>query len=215
MFSTIISMALGAFFNRVRGGGLERFLVEKGWRTFIGGKMIHDIVFAAWFTILVGMGYEGFVDGFASYSIDFDLGAALILFGAMWLGRAPGWGVYVGGMIRKHVTGEKEIEQIDRLVLSETDHPVLRNAIALSLRGLMWTVSLSVGFLLLKLMWYSTIPVDGIILLSLSGALMGATYFIGIEFVERVLKRFRDEGWAFSEYLWGGLLWAIITLTIT
>ena len=210
----LLSIALGTFVNRVRGGLFNKWISGLGISALTSGKVLNDVAFALWFTIISGMTYNGVVDGAPDYSITFNVLAALIMFGAMFLGRAPGWGEYVGGMVEQRVTGKKEIEHIDELVLSDINYPVLRNAAALSLRGAMWTVSLAAGFLLCKFIAYPHIAGYSLIWLALSGLLMGAVYFVAIEIAERFTGKDRDYGWALGEYIWGGLLWLSCSLAV-
>ena len=216
MISTILSAAIGTVINRVRGGLLNEWISGKGWSAFIGGKMINDMVFALWFTVLLGLSYQGGVGSEAKYDSDFNLYAMLALFAAMWLGRAPGWGDYIGNMIRKQDNGGKEIEQIDELVRSDDpdDKPVLRNTVALSLRGVMWTVPLAAGFLIAKFVAFPAISVASLIPLILVGLLMGPVYLIAIEVSEKLLKRGRDMGWPYGEYFWGAVLWGAVACII-
>jgi len=214
MINTIISSALGSITNRIRGGGFHYLFRRYGIDSLFGGKNFHDAVFALWFGVLFGTTYDGFIDGTPSYTVDLNWLVVAILFGTMWLGRAPGWGAYIGGIIDKKVKQEKEIEQIDEFILHKTDKPVLRNVIALSLRGAMWTGALALGMLAIKALTSVAVPAGGALLLFVFGLLMGPTYWLAIELSEKVTKKGRAQGWPLGEYIWGGLLWGAISLLI-
>lgn len=209
MFVETLSASIGALMNRIRGGMLNDWLGNTGIWALISGKTLNDIVFAAWFTFLFGITSLGFENNEPIYEVNFSLTAFSILFGAMWLGRLPGWGTYIGGMIDKMVKPEKEIEQIDELVLSKTNYPVLRNTVALSLRGLMWSIMLAVGFFMAKVFAFPQINMVSVVQFSLCGLLMGPTYLITMEFIEKVLKKNRGLGWSWGEHVWGFVLWGL------
>lgn len=220
MISTLLSTALGGLMNWVRGGNALGFIGKKFGEDVkkkfnIIDKFLNDAVFGIWFAILAGTVYEGFIGETPTYTTHFSWSVAAILAGVMSLGRAPGWGVYIGGMINKEITGEKEIEQIDELVLKDkTDKPVLRNAIALSLRGGMWSLSLAAGLLIVKLLAYSAIAFEGILITALAGLLMGPVYWVAIEIAEKVMKKHRNQGWWLGEVLFGGVLWGTVSLAV-
>lgn len=197
----ILSIAItGMIMNRVRGGGLTVLSWNMNWTrrgvekpTKSIGKIGNDLVFAWIFSLLL-------IDGFDRY---FYLSFAILFF-AMWIGRSFGWGTYIGGMIEKKVTYEEEIVWIDKLILNKSNYPVARNAIALSFRGLMWTVSLVAGFLLIDT--FAEVPKQ-ILYLTPVGFLMGLCYYLTIKFADRHEFIIRGKGWSLGEYLWGFVLW--------
>lgn len=203
MISFFLTVALGALMNRVRGGLIndQLKLSGRGLYALVNGKILNDVVYAAWFTMLLGLSYHGFINGAPSYTIDFNWALFQMFALTMFLGRAPGWGEYIGGMIRRTVSKVPEITHIDELLFDNSNYPVLRNMVALSLRGVMWTAALGLGFdqfLTAFEFW----------LLSASGLLMGPTYLLSIEIMQRIKKR--DNGWQLGEWLWGGLLWGLV-----
>lgn len=135
----------------------------------------------------------------------------LVLYIGMFGGAAPGWGTYINGMINREIRDEEEISFIDKLVLTgKADHPVLRNTIALSLRGVMWTACLAVAFFILSLfdiaspyLIFGILPV---------GLLMGPTYLLAMEICQRITTR--GNGWQIGEYFWGFVLWGCIAILI-
>ena len=113
----LIAAFIGSIFNRIRGGGLTNLAWklnwahegdETFWKSF--SKIINDVVFGLFFTLALNE---------FSFS-NFSFTTFFIIYGMMFLGRAPGWGSYIGGMIDKEVKGEKEIEQIDEIILNKT-----------------------------------------------------------------------------------------------
>lgn len=199
MLSFFIAVC-GLLMNRIRGGGLTVFSWDMNWTregdssfTKSAGKIGNDLVFALLFSAFL----------FSEIGVPFLLSVA-ILFLAMWGGRSVGWGTYIGGMIDKKVSGDKEVEIIDKLVLGKTDHPVLRNTAALSLRGLFWSFCLVIGFALVSFIAY--IPLTFLLILPI-GLLMGPIYLLAMTICERHQDAIRGFGWSIGEYLWGFVLW--------
>lgn len=204
MYNLIIAI-VGAVMNRVRGGGLTTLAWEQNWTnegkehpTKSIGKIGNDVIFSLMFVLPL----------FSGVTVNSCLGFAILFF-AMWTGRSFGWGTYIGGMIEKKVTGEEEIIWIDKLVLNKTDHPVLRNMAALSLRGLMWSVSLVVGFTILKSFVY--IPFTYLFILPI-GLLMGPVYLLAMKISEQ--GKGRGFGWSLGEIFWGFVLWGTCGISI-
>lgn len=202
----VVAAVLGALMHRVRGGLLNILAAKYGLiktKNAYGelenpylktaGKLSNDIVYGLFNAALLGFTWH----------------AALILSGAMMLGRHAGWGAYIMGMIQRKVLHEKEVEFIDEIVLQKDNYPYLRNAIALSLRGLLFTGALYLGFSVVGDIGGSATPFD--VALLLSGLLMGGIYAISIEFAGKY-KNNRHLGWGYGEYLIGGLLWLVSAL---
>jgi hypothetical protein len=202
----IITAFVGLIMNRIRGGGLtdfvwQRNLINEKDERFIKpfSKILHDVVFALIFSYGLNVGFD-----------EGGLLCFLTLFVAMWCGRSIGWGTYIDGIIRREVKDEREVAFIDKLIMQKKDHPVLRNVVALSLRGLIWTLCLAVGFFLLNEQNIG-ITVTNIALVAISGLLMGTTYLIAIGFCQK-LKRITNidlPAWGFAECIWGFVLWGI------
>ena len=200
----LIAAFIGLVMNGIRGGGLTDYtwkhnIINEMDEGFIKpfSKVIHDIIFAALFSY----GFDVSLDGKG-------LLCFLTLYVAMWCGRSIGWGAYIGGLIDREVKKKKEVAFIDKLVMRKSDHPVLRNVAALSLRGMIWTVSLAVGLASLNEQCFS-VSLYQILLIAFSGLLMGVTYFLAIGFNQK-LKRFTKLNfgdWRFSECVWGFVLW--------
>lgn len=187
---------LGAAMNRIRGGGINDFLLEKGIIKTIGGfrnKAFHDVVFSFLFAYLI------------SPSVGLFIGCALILFLTMWAGRSMGWGTYIQGIIDSKVLNETEIRFIDKIALSKKNHPVIRNVIALSLRGLIWSICLAAGFYACHKLGASfhNNPVSIILV----GSWMGVVYLAAIRFCQKTQKIFKLAQWGFAEMVWGFVLW--------
>ena len=190
---------LGAVMNKIRGGTLTNIF----HRDIPFVKIFNDLVFASIFTYIVN---GGFVYRSETKCI------FIALFLGMLIGRSKGWGCYIGGMIFYRVYPEEEVKWIDRLVMNNNNHPVIRNCIALSLRGLMWTVPLAIAFWICSLLGFYIAPTFfGIIPL---GLLMGPVYLFTIELCERVLTKNRVDGWQWGELFWGFILWGGCALMI-
>lgn len=189
---------LGSFLNRVRGGWLtitmwKLNIANYGDETFYKsfGKVINDIIYGLLFSyILIGS---------IQYSVFF------ILYFSMLLGRSPGWGVYIGGIINRKVKKEEEIEWIDEIILNKSNFPALRNSIALSLRGFMWSSSLLFGVSLIAAYEYIILPSKFIYIMPL-GLTMGLIYWLACIISEKTSKG-RGWGWSLGEYLFGFILW--------
>jgi len=209
MLYNLFAAIIGCVFNRIRGGGLTDLAWKMNWahegdETFWKSfsKIINDVVFGLVFTFAL----NGYTFSHFSFTTFF------ILYGMMFLGRAPGWGSYIGGMIDKEVKGEKEIEQIDEIILNKTNYPVLRNTIALSLRGAMWSVSLMVGFALVAALGKAVLP-SSFVYLGFVGLLMGPVYLTAIEVSDRLLNKGRGAGWQNGELMFGFVLWGATAVT--
>jgi hypothetical protein len=210
IFLIVIFAILGAVMNRVRGGWLNILADKLGLITTKNengepenkliktlGKVFNDVVYS--YSVAMLFGSEGNL---------LHLG---ILYGTMLLGRSAGWGAYIKGIILKKVLGEKETEWIDELVLGGTNYPVIRNAIALSLRGLMWTASLYFGLLFISTIT-DRFDTPGI-LLFFSGLIMGPVYAIAAQLADGPGDS-RHKAWAYGEHVFGGLLWGMVCAAI-
>mgnify|MGYP003638288264 FL=1 len=204
MYNIIIAI-VGALMNRVRGGYLTTPSWKMNWTnegvespTKSIGKIGNDVIFSLFFTLPLFSGIN--LDSILSFTI---------LFFAMWTGRSFGWGTYIGGMIEKKVAGEEEIIWIDKLVLNKTDHPVFRNTAALSLRGLMWSVSLVIGFIAIAP--FSYIPLTVLFILPV-GLFMGPVYLLAMKISEN--GKGRGFGWSLGEIFWGFVLWGTCAISI-
>jgi len=208
-FFIVFSCAIiGSVINRVRGGGLTNLSWDMNWTndkkespTKSIGKHLNDLVFAGIFSYLITFAFN------KEYIWSF-----IILFFAMWIGRSFGWGTYINGIIERKVLPEEEIKWIDKLLLSNTNYPLLRNTAALSLRGLIWTSCLTAGFAIINL--FNPIPFS-IFVLPLVGLLMGTTYFLTMEICERHDKKYRGNGWSLGEWFWGFILWGACAYLLT
>lgn len=194
----IIIALLGALLNRVRGGGLTDLVWkyniaherdETFWKKF--SKHSNDIVFGLVFSFLIG----------------FNFWAFLILVVSMWIGRSWGWGRYIGGIIEEKVRDEQEVEWIDNLVLNEDNYPILRNTIALSFRGLMWSLCIVFGFSIIASAGLTPLSLS-FILIAPVGLLMGPTYLFTIKILDQKFNL--GSGWGLGEILFGFILWGLI-----
>lgn len=160
----------GGFINRIRGGWFDLGAFN---------KPINHILF-------------GLTFGHSIFQV-------IILACSMWLGTCFGWGSYIGGLINKKVEPRGDSKILDYLFLRSTNHPILRNALALNFRGLLWSFCLSVGFYLS----YNKIFCG----IAFSGLLMGFIYAMSCQIGEKL--SFRGAGWQVGEFLFGTYLWFI------
>ena len=189
-----LAAIIGAITNRIRGGALTNLLwrlrlVRNGDESFIKpfSKNLNDFIFAAIFSFIL--------------DIDLDWHGAWCfasLFTGMRLGRSFGWGVYIDDMVNKKVSQRSEIFFIDYLFLRRIDHPLLRNAAALSTRGLMWTLSLAISF-------YPFC--ENALWIILIGLFMSPCYLLAMDICEFFDSSKRGSGWALGEVIWGFALW--------
>ena len=120
----------------------------------------------------------------------------------MWLGTCFGWGSYIGGLIDKKIQPRGDSKILDYLFLRKTTHPILRNALALNLRGLLWSSCLAIGF------YISQAKISYIVIFS--GLMMGFIYTLSCSIGEKI--RSRGDGWHVGEFLFGTYLWFICYL---
>ena len=205
MLSFILFSTVGAVVNRVRGGLWEDRLERKVGNKVIGfNKILNDVVFGLLFTILVCGEYLGSAAGIPIYTLNSDAWWVYPLsHGVMWLGRAPGWGGYIGGLIDK-VPNRPETKFIDNLVARFDDDYIKRNTIALSIRGLFWGFCLTLP--LLATGFFIPWPL-------LAGLLMGPAYLATAFCAEWFAKK-RGLGWPWGEYLYGAILWFSVIVSI-
>lgn len=198
LMNILLVALLGSFLNRVRGGWLTTTvwklnIANYGDETFYKsfGKVLNDVVYAILFTC--------FILG------KFQANIFFILYLSMLLGRSPGWGVYIGGIINKVVRKEEEIEWIDELILNKTNYPALRNSLALSLRGFMWSSSLLFGITLAATYESVILPSKFMYIMPL-GLTMGFIYWLACIISEKTSMG-RGWGWSLGEYMFGFILW--------
>lgn len=187
---------LGAFFNRIRGGWLfdlaQKYptlckiiialgLMEKDEIRFV--KDLNAIVYGIVFASVVG-----------------NYWLALVFYASMRAAFSFGWGGYIDGMINCRIDhGKTDVRILDALLSHK--HPVFTCWLALSLRGLMASIILSIPFYFFTAGW---------IAIAYTGLLMGTIYLLACEICERVT--FRGNGWQWGEVVFGGYLWATIYL---
>jgi hypothetical protein len=197
---TILLFLLGGIVNRIRGGWLYDILHKYNINYLCPYvKQFNDFVFAITFSYLLGnhLNNKGLIE-FA------------ILYVSMWSGRSLGWGIYINGMIEKRVIKEEEIKIIDKIFLSKSNYPVLRNCLALSARGLIWTNCFLMGFVSLDCIFYFKTG----LLLQILGLLMGPIYLLSMEICQRIPGFIRGNGWQLGEFFWGSVLWTATYLII-
>jgi hypothetical protein len=197
----------GAVTNRIRGGLLNIIAAQKGWVTTKNdfgepeskilkttGKLFNDFSFGLIQSLLIGFTWYGF----------------FILSFAMMIGRSAGWGAYIMGLIKKQVLKEKEVEFIDDLVGDWGKYPVLNNTLKLSLRGLLWTGCLYLGFSVVADISGDT-ATNYDLALFLCGGLMGVVYAAAVEIAGKYAG-LRDKGWSYGEYGIGAIIWLFSAL---
>lgn len=195
----ILVIILGGIMNRIRGGTLTDIAWRYGWLQkpnevpFV--KDFNALVYATIFSIALG-----FENNWQSI-----LGFA-ILYGSMKLGGSFGWGGYLTAMIDKEIDHNRDdVKFLDKWFRGN-DEPVLSGWAALSIRGAMWTVSLWLGFFLVKLFGFNISSSYNFI--PLVGLAMGTIYLALIETCERLT--FRGNGWQWGEIIFGAYLWGFI-----
>lgn len=169
----------GGFINRIRGGWFELGAFN---------KPINHIAF-------------GLVFGH-------NLIQMVILGCSMWLGACFGWGSYIGGIIEKKVMPRGDSKILDWLFLRESNFPILRNIMALNIRGCVWSLCLAIGFLACE--HFDFPRVSHVDIIAKSGLLMGFIYALSCEIAEKL--SFRGNGWQVGEFLFGTYLWLICYL---
>jgi hypothetical protein len=193
----ILSISIiGAIINRIRGGEATDLLRNSGIiaknKSVPFVKDFNDVVFGSLFTLAF------------THSLSLQtLGIFVILFSAMRAGRSFGWGSYIGGIIDRKVSDRVDVEFISQFLLLKKDHPVLRETAALSVRGLMWSFFLFVGFCMVGEMTYCAY-LSFFWILPL-GLLMGPCYLLTCTVCEKFT--FRGNGWQYGELLWGAVIW--------
>lgn len=187
----ILRAIIGGLANRfLRGGGFVHYADQLGWKRVVWfldhcGRISHDIIFALVFA-------------FSWWSIP-------VLAGAMAAGRSFGWGRYIGGIINRRIDldEEPELAWLDKILLNKTDHPVTRCTVALSVRGLVWSLFLALGF------YIASADISYFILTPI-GLTMGIVYLTMVEICGKIANR-RDQGWVFGEIVFGAVLWGSIS----
>jgi len=179
---------LGGLVNRVRGGGILRFRFVKAF---------YDCTFACTFTLLT-------YPHWCLYTVIVVLGYFL----TSWLGRSFGWGAYIGGILRKEIVKEEEVQWIDEVISGLHMAPVYLNTLALSLRGLMWTSSVACATLLLPDLSYLTS-----LIVATVGLTMGPSYLASAYIGDKIYNN-RDLGWSIGEYVFGAVLWGSLALLL-
>lgn len=175
--TTSLAIAVcGGIWNRIRGDGIPY------------GKTANDLAFG----LLVGIAAGSYV-----------VAALGVL--AMAIGRAFGWGVYIGALGGWERHELKEFEPIDVIiaawkpdVIAKTDEGFVYNPIwrlrmwgflGLMLRGMIWGACIGIA---IGNAW----PVIG-------GALMPICYLTAMT----IHKDRNDKAWETGEYLFGAILW--------
>lgn len=199
----MLSFIIGAITNRIRGGWATDIARKKEWIStkeeipFV--KDFNDFIYASLFSCLIALNRDWTC--FAVFAL---------LFSSMRLGRSMGWGGYISAMIDQKIDHRRD----DVLLLDKwfrgNDEPVLSGWAALSLRGLIWSTCLYLGFLGIKYLGYDLN--NNFHYIPLIGLSMGTCYLIAILVCERLT--FRGNGWQWGELLFGGVLWQSVAWLI-
>ena len=167
-------------------------IAERFWKPF--GKHLHVIVFALTFAFVVPV------------ILNPTWVTAAVLYASMLAGQSVGWGQYINGMINKKSTGIKEIAIIDWLILDTFhDRPIFANTLALSIRGLIWSMCITVGFAIIIISTMS--DPRNLSWIPSSGLMMGPLYLLAMELCQRMKGFSRGNGWQFGEYFTGFFFW--------
>ena len=129
----------------------------------------------------------------------FDFITAFLVVATTAIGSSFGWGKYIGALEGRDTTALNEVPFIDKLIIKFKNRPKLWGFIGLSLRGLLWTI------------WYLFLAsslVD-IVLISIAGLSMGICYYISHKFFSK-----DGSGWEAGEFIFGAIIWCLITLLI-
>lgn len=204
---------LGAVFNAIRGGLLTdlvskfSFLKRKVKKTCFWDryekevrhdKLMNDLAFALLFFFVFNLN---------------NLFNLIPLYLGMLAGRSMGWGSYVGGLQEDVAKPDGENKLIDYLFLRYSDNPDIRNMVALGFRGIIWTLCIYFGFLIIDCF---AVEVKNVHLIPFVGAPMGLIYNAVFEYEEKNRKFFKKylSSWRVAELLFGGYLWAAIYLLV-
>lgn len=200
---------LGALMNKIRGGIIAdiyaRYLLTKGyeWKEALEkaeglfktlGKQSHHIVFALVFAPIV-------VTNNSANWID-----VVILYIAMYAGQSIGWQQYITGLIEKRITDKSQVEIIDAIAIDTLpNQPILANTFALSLRGMLWSFCIFIGFFVVSMINF--VEIENLLQIFYSGAIMGPAYLLAMEIAQRLKGFSRGNGQQFGEYFTGFFFW--------
>lgn len=205
MVHVILIAITGGLMNWIRGGNALTFAGKKFgevWAKRLNAvdKTLNDIAYA------MVMIFPLPILNFYSF---------LVLLASMWIGRAPGWGTYIGNIIKKEVQDFKEVQWIDDLVFAgKKDYPRLRSVVALGLRGIMWSTALA-GGLFVAYAFMNAVPPTTLLLLIPAGAAFGLIVLASVEIMGLIKGQHeegRSQGWPLSEVLMGVYLWPVAYL---
>lgn len=200
-FSTnmaLLVFILGAFFNRIRGG----WLFDLAQTSYLLRKIIIHLNLMEETEIKYVKDLNAIVYGLVFGALT-NIYWSPIFYLSMRAAFSFGWGGYISAMIdRKIDFNRSDVVILDKLFLKK-NHPVLSGFIALSFRGLIASIILSIPFYFFTAGW---------VYISLLGFAMGTIYLLACEICERVT--FRGNGWQWGEVVFGGYLWSTIYLLV-
>lgn len=201
----------GFIFNRIRGGLLTDLVnstpklrkkvvstcfYDREKKEVRYAKVLHDLVFTLIFSIVLKATFFG----------------SVFIYLGMLAGRSMGWGAYIGGLIDDTIKDGGEIKFIDKLFLTNKDHPDIRNTAALGIRGMMWTACIAFG---IAIGCSDVISLKQIGLIIISGLPMGVIYNAVFEIDERYKIALPLVGaWGIAEMFFGGYLWSTLYLIL-
>ena len=180
----LIFALVGAVMNRVRGGWPES--------EDLPNDFLNALAFAG-----------------LCYLFSHDAFLCLMLGGAMYLGAAPGWGVYFGAMNGTLPAGKelKEFWLVDFIIRPLRGNPRLWGTVSTFLRGAFWALCLTIPFALLagtanSILWQFIL---------VAGILMPPCYILPYKWLGTA--KWKGFGWwewgevAYGFCLWGAFAW--------
>lgn len=193
-------LLLGAIFNRIRGGWLtdlvnktttiKKILIKL--KIYREGEVQHVRDLNAVTFSLVYCYY---------FSINYHY--SFIFYLSMRLAASFGWGGYISAMIERKIDHDRDdVKLLDKWFRSDR-RPVASSWAALSLRGVMWSTSIYLAFLIFEQLGYSFN--DSFHYIPLVGIAMGSIYLLSCEIMQRIT--IRGNGWQLGEVLFGAYIW--------
>jgi len=213
----ILICIIGALVNRIRGGLLTnlycKYLINKGWqyraaineaekRLKAFSKHFNHVIFALVFTILL-----------SPVTTSQAFWCLTLLSLGMLGGSSFGWGNYIEAMISGKIDKNRTDEYFsDKVLFHFANKPVLAGFLALSMRGMIWTMCIAISLVIISTVGVN-IPFTSYLIIP-AGLLMGSCYLLAIKISEFLFDGMRGHGWQIGELIFGGYLWSIIYLCL-
>lgn len=195
-------LLLGAVFNRIRGG----WLTDLVNRTTTLKKILIKLKIYRKDEVQHVKDLAALVFSFTyCYYFDISYYYSFVFYLAMKLGASFGWGGYISAMIERKIDHNRDdVKLLDKWFRSDR-FPVLSGWAGLSLRGVMWSTSIYLAFLIFNYFGYKFN--DSFHYIPLAGLAMGSIYLASCEIMQRI--SFRGYGWQLGEFLFGAYIWYV------